>query len=513
MAAVAPGRGQRFVSQSGSGLVSDAFGKGGVHFIYICKEGSGKEDGAADGTVTWSARVTVDGHLRRSGSHNRRGWLSPVGPCSTVGFWVSRASSQDGSLPTVSLPGLGADGTTLVISTASLSHCVWIRGAFPVPVRRAACSPGEAVDALLFSHITQTPVLLAPPYVLLSTVIPRGQRREESHLLEELCCWFTWENVIPNPSTLLAPVTTTVNDPSKGSVVSARPGQMSPEEVVGRRGGYTGCNHGQSSALSEDFDTLNWTAWPQTCDLSGEPGLLVPVKANQSTSPQPTGIDGRKITSAFMTTCTSACGAVRSDVALRVYVDLHSTFPSLSVVTARLNRMQVSCTVGLCGRYTGWPEGRWTDGSVSRLFGLSPHEKHLRPHRTLHTSLFDSTTQLIPVQMDFHQVPLHIWISPPADMEQGSGWREEGDVEMKLYTPAAGAKLCQGRAAPPVPVYSCPGQANCHGNRLHIDASTGTRSEGETGLERMSQKGPFNWLEKRIGGKPCQHEINSVLSC
>lgn len=43
-----------------------------------------------------------------------RGWLSTVGLRSTVGFWVSRASSQDGSLPTVSLPGLPADGTTLV---------------------------------------------------------------------------------------------------------------------------------------------------------------------------------------------------------------------------------------------------------------------------------------------------------------------------------------------------------------------------------------------------------------
>lgn len=27
------------------------------------------------------------------------------------------------------------------------------------------------------------------------------------------------------------------------------------------------------------------------------------------------------------------------------------------------------------------------------------------------------------------QVPLHIWISPPADKEQGSGWREDGGVD------------------------------------------------------------------------------------
>lgn len=36
-----------------------------VHFICICKEGSGREEGAADGAVTWGARVTVDGHLCR----------------------------------------------------------------------------------------------------------------------------------------------------------------------------------------------------------------------------------------------------------------------------------------------------------------------------------------------------------------------------------------------------------------------------------------------------------------
>ena len=40
-----------------------------VHFIYICKEGSGKEEGAADGTVTWSACVMIDGHLCWVSSH------------------------------------------------------------------------------------------------------------------------------------------------------------------------------------------------------------------------------------------------------------------------------------------------------------------------------------------------------------------------------------------------------------------------------------------------------------
>lgn len=30
------------------------------------------------------------------------------------------------------------------------------------------------------------------------------------------------------------------------------------------------------------------------------------------------------------------------------------------------------------------------------------------------------------------QAPLHIWIAPPADKEQGSGWREEGEDGSEL---------------------------------------------------------------------------------
>lgn len=41
---------------------------------------------------------------------------------------------------------------------------------------------------------------------------------------------------------------------------------------------------------------------------------------------------------------------------LRVYMNLRSMFPSLNVVTAGLNRMQVGCNISLSRRYTGWPE-------------------------------------------------------------------------------------------------------------------------------------------------------------
>lgn len=43
----------------------------------------------------------------------------------------------------------------------------------------------------------------------------------------------------------------------------------------------------------------------------------------------------------------------------RVYVNLHSRFSPLNVVTASLNRMRDSCNSSLYKRYTGWPECRW----------------------------------------------------------------------------------------------------------------------------------------------------------
>lgn len=52
-----------------------------------------------------------------------------------------------------------------------------------------------------------------------------------------------------------------------------------------------------------------------------------------------------------------------------VYMNLRSRFPFLNVVTAGLNRMQVSCSISLHWRYTGWPECHWTEISTLMLFG------------------------------------------------------------------------------------------------------------------------------------------------
>lgn len=60
---------------------------------------------------------------------------------------------------------------------------------------------------------------------------------------------------------------------------------------------------------------------------------------------------------------------------LRVYMNPCSMFPSLNVVTAGLNRMQVSCNISLYERYTGWPECQWTDISVFMLFVF--YERHI----------------------------------------------------------------------------------------------------------------------------------------
>lgn len=51
-----------------------------------------------------------------------------------------------------------------------------------------------------------------------------------------------------------------------------------------------------------------------------------------------------------------------------VYVNLRSMFPSLNVVMAGPNRMQVRCSFSLCKRYTEWPEGHWTDITEFMLF-------------------------------------------------------------------------------------------------------------------------------------------------
>lgn len=48
------------------------------------------------------------------------------------------------------------------------------------------------------------------------------------------------------------------------------------------------------------------------------------------------------------------------------------------------------------------------------------------------------------------QVPLHIWISPPADKEQGSGWREErnGGGEEERGIEIGGRGVCSGARVP-----------------------------------------------------------------
>lgn len=60
-----------------------------------------------------------------------------------------------------------------------------------------------------------------------------------------------------------------------------------------------------------------------------------------------------------------------------VYINLWSMFPFVNVVKAGLNRMQVSCSISLYRRYTGWAECHWTDMNILMLFGQSVYENCL----------------------------------------------------------------------------------------------------------------------------------------